>query len=125
MICDASYTTFLLSHWTRDRQRGDRVTIPQAVQAMTQHTAAAVRLNDRGRIARGYRADLNVIDYDRLTLRAPAVAYDLPSGGRRLTQQAEGFAATIVNGQVVYRDGVATGALPGRLIRGAQGAPSL
>ena len=80
---------------------------------------------DRGRLAPGYRADINVIDYDRLTLHAPEVAHDLPAGGRRLIQRAEGYTATIVAGEVNYRNGEATGRLPGRLVRGAQVAPFL
>ena len=89
----------------------------------TRDTARAVGLYDRGVLAPGYRADLNVIDYDSLTLHAPQVAYDLPAGGRRLIQRASGYAATIVAGEVTYRDGEATDALPGRLLRGAQAAP--
>ncbi len=123
IICDASYTTFLLSYWTRDRQRGERMRVPEVVKAMSHDTAAMIGLDDRGVIAPGYNADINVIDYDNLALHAPKVAFDLPAGGRRLTQRAEGFVATIVNGQVVYRNGVPTGALPGELVRGAQSAP--
>jgi N-acyl-D-amino-acid deacylase len=82
-----------------------------------------VGLNDRGRVRPGYKADLNVIDFDRLRMFAPQVAYDLPAGGRRLTQRAEGYVATMVSGQVTYREGKPTGLLPGRLVRGAQRAP--
>jgi N-acyl-D-aspartate/D-glutamate deacylase len=89
----------------------------------TRDTAEAVGLLDRGLIEPGLRADLNVIDYDGLTLHAPGVAYDLPAGGRRLVQRADGYVATVVAGQITYRDGEPTGALPGRLVRGAQGAP--
>jgi N-acyl-D-amino-acid deacylase len=89
---------------------------------LSHDTARTVGLLDRGTIALGSKADLNVIDFDRLMLHAPEVARDLPGGGRRLVQRAEGYAATIVSGAVVYRDGVATGALPGRLVRGPQGA---
>jgi len=120
IICDASYTTFLLSYFTRDRERGARMTVPEVIRAISHDTAAMVGLDDRGVIAPGYNADINVIDYDRLTLHPPCAAYDLPAGGRRLTQRAEGFVATIVNGEVVYRHGVATGVLPGRLVRGQQ-----
>lgn len=123
LICDASYPTTMLTHWTRDRDRGPRLTIPQAVRALTSRTAAAVGLNDRGRIAPGFRADLNVIDYDALRLRRPEVARDLPAGGRRVVQRADGYAATVVAGEVTYRDGEPTGALPGRVVRGAQPAP--
>jgi N-acyl-D-aspartate/D-glutamate deacylase len=89
----------------------------------TRDTAAAVGLLDRGQIAVGLRADLNVIDYDGLTLHAPGVAYDLPAGGRRLVQRADGYVATVVAGEITYRDGEPTGALPGRLVRGARSAP--
>ena len=81
-------------------------------------------LHDRGLVAPGYRADLNVIDYENLTLLAPAVAYDLPAGGRRLVQRATGYVATIVAGQITYRDGEPTGALPGRLLRGPLLSPA-
>jgi N-acyl-D-amino-acid deacylase len=120
MICDSSHTTYLLTYWTRDRQRGPRLSLPQAVRAITSDTAAAVGLHDRGLIRPGYKADLNIIDYDRLRLHAPYVRRDLPAGGRRLHQKADGYVATIVSGQITYRDGEPTGALPGRLIRGAQ-----
>jgi N-acyl-D-aspartate/D-glutamate deacylase len=104
----------------RDRQRGARLPLPWVVKALSHDTAQTVGLLDRGVIAPGYKADLNVIDLDRLHLHAPEVAYDLPSGGRRLVQRAEGFVATIVSGTVVYQHGTATGALPGRLVRGPQ-----
>lgn len=124
-ICDGSYPTFLLTHWVRDRQRGERLSLPFAVKRLTLDTAQAVGLADRGVIAAGYKADLNVIDLDRLHLHAPEVVHDLPSGGRRLVQRASGYRATVVNGQVVYRDGAASGILPGRLVRGPQAAPAL
>jgi N-acyl-D-aspartate/D-glutamate deacylase len=120
MICDGSFPTFMLTHWTRDRTRGERLTIPEIVKMQTADTADWVGLHDRGRIAPGLRADLNVIDYDNLTLHAPEVAYDLPAGGRRLIQRASGYTATLVAGEVTYRDGEATGALPGRLVRNGQ-----
>jgi N-acyl-D-aspartate/D-glutamate deacylase len=118
-LCDASLPTFMLTHWTRDR-KGERLGLPEAVRAQTWDTARAVSLNDRGRIAPGLKADLNLIDFDRLSLRPPYVAYDLPTGGRRVAQKADGYVATIVSGAPVYRDGEATGALPGRLVRGQQ-----
>lgn len=121
-ICDGSFPTSMLVHWTRDRRRGDRLPLEWVVKAQSADTAAAVGLHDRGRLALGLRADVNVIDYDRLTLHAPEVRFDLPAGGKRLVQRADGYAATIVSGQVTYRDGEASGALPGRLIRGAQTA---
>ncbi|MBX3498361.1 MAG: amidohydrolase family protein [Alphaproteobacteria bacterium] len=122
IICDASTPTFLLTHWARDRKRGARLPIETVISRQARETAAAVGLHDRGVIAPGYKADINVIDFDRLTLRAPEVAYDLPTGGRRLMQRAEGYVATIVSGAVVRREGVDTGARPGRLVRGAQRA---
>src|SRR5262249_39258701 len=94
------------------------------VKALTADCAEAVGLLDRGRIAPGYRADLNVIDYERLTLHAPKAVYDLPTGGRRLTQRATGYDATVVAGEVTYREGAASGALPGRLVRGRRAAPA-
>ena len=119
-ICDGSAPTFMLTHWARDRRRGERLPLPWIARALSRDAALAVGLHDRGLIAPGYKADLNVIDLDRLHLHAPEVAYDLPTGGRRLVQRAEGYVATIVDGQAVYRDGEATGALPGRLVRGPQ-----
>ena len=124
MICDGSFPTTLLTHWTRDRTRGPKLSVEQVVRLQAAETAAVVGLFDRGRIAPGLRADLNVIDYGRLKLKAPQVVYDLPAGGRRLIQRAEGYVATIVAGQTTYRDGDPTGALPGRLLRGAKAAPS-
>jgi N-acyl-D-aspartate/D-glutamate deacylase len=124
-LCDASLPTFMLTHWVRDRAQGGKLTLAEAVKALTVDTARVVGLLDRGRIAPGYKADINIIDWERLTLRPPTVAYDLPSGGRRLTQDAEGYVATIVGGTVVYRDGQPTGQLPGRLVRGQQPAPVL
>ncbi|MDR3512952.1 MAG: amidohydrolase family protein [Caulobacteraceae bacterium] len=124
MICDGSFPTTLLTHWTRDRTRGPRLSVEQVVRMQAADTAASVGLFDRGRIAPGLRADLNMIDYGRLKLKAPQVVYDLPAGGRRLIQRAEGYAATLVAGEVTYRDGDPTGALPGRLLRGAKAAPN-
>ena len=122
IICDASFPTYLLTHWTRDRKRGEKLSIPFVVAAQSRKTALSVGLTDRGLIARGYKADVNVIDYDRLHLHPPKVHYDLPVGGRRLLQQVDGYDATIVSGVVTQRGGTATGARPGRLVRGAQGS---
>lgn len=122
-ICDASYPTFLLTYWTRDRD-GPRLSIPQAVRALTSRPAETMGLRDRGRIAPGYKADINIIDLDALHLHAPQVRYDLPGGGRRLDQKATGFVATVVSGEVIRRSDDATGARPGRLVRGAQTAPA-
>jgi N-acyl-D-aspartate/D-glutamate deacylase len=122
IICDASFPTYLLTHWTRDRSRGEKLSIPFAVAAQSRKTALSVGLADRGLIAPGYKADINVIDYGRLHLHPPKVHYDLPVGGRRLLQQVDGYDATIVSGVVTQRDGSPTGARPGKLVRGVQGA---
>jgi len=119
IISDGSYPTYLLSHWGRDRPYG-RFDLAYLVRRQTSDTARAVGLMDRGVIAPGRKADLNVIDFDRLCVQAPKMAFDLPAGGKRLLQGADGYVATIVSGTVVYRDGEATGALPGKLVRGPQ-----
>ena len=124
MICDGSFPTTNIIHWTRDRTRGPKLSLEHMVKAQCRDTAETVGLFDRGLLTPGYRADINVIDYGRLKLKAPQVAYDLPAGGRRLIQRAEGYVATIVSGQVTYRDGAPTDALPGRLLRGAQSQPA-
>ncbi|QUD89565.1 N-acyl-D-amino-acid deacylase family protein [Phenylobacterium montanum] len=124
MISDASFPTFLLSYWGRDRPTG-RFDLAHLVRMQTLDTARAVGLLDRGCIAPGYKADLNVIDFDNLTLQAPIMVDDLPAGGRRLLQRAQGYDATVKSGVVTYLKGEATGALPGRLVRGAQKAPGL
>jgi N-acyl-D-aspartate/D-glutamate deacylase len=124
MICDGSFPTTNIIHWTRDRTRGPKLSLEHMIKAQCRDTAETVGLYDRGLLAPGYRADVNVIDYGRLKLKAPQVAYDLPAGGRRLIQRAEGYVATIVAGEVTYRDGEPTDALPGRLLRGAQGQPA-
>ena len=123
LISDASYPTFMLTYWARDRKSG-RMTVADIVRKLAREPAEAYGLLDRGRIGPGYKADLNVIDMNRLRLRGPAVHWDLPGGGKRLMQAAEGFVATIVSGQVINREGKSTGALPGRLIRGAKDAPA-
>ncbi len=120
MICDASFPTFYLQAWVRDEGRVDLAT---AIRALSAEPAGAVGLNDRGLLAAGYRADVNVIDLGKLKLHVPHMVRDLPAGGKRLRQTADGYVATIVKGQVTYRDGAPTGALPGRLVRGAQAAP--
>jgi N-acyl-D-aspartate/D-glutamate deacylase len=121
IICDASFPTYLLTHWTRDRRRGEKLSIPFVVAAQSRKTALSVGLTDRGLIASGCKADVNVIDYNRLHLHPPKVHYDLPVGGRRLLQDVDGYEATIVSGVVTRRHGEATGQRPGKLIRGAQG----
>jgi N-acyl-D-aspartate/D-glutamate deacylase len=120
LICDASSTTSMITHWTRDRTRGERLPLGFVVKRLSRDNAAALGLADRGVIAPGYKADINVIDYDRLRVHAPGVLYDLPAGGKRMVQRADGYVATLVSGVPVYHEGVATGALPGRLVRGSQ-----
>jgi N-acyl-D-aspartate/D-glutamate deacylase len=121
-ICDASFPTTLLTLWGRDRDRG-RLPLPFLVHRHTQATARTVGLLDRGVLAPGYRADVNIIDFARLQARRPEMRHDLPAGGKRLVQPADGYVATVVAGQVTYREGVATDALPGRLVRGDQPGP--
>jgi N-acyl-D-amino-acid deacylase len=122
-ICDASYSTHLLTHWVRDRAYG-RVPLERAVVALTRGPASLIGLNDRGLLAPGYRADINVIDLKSLRLHAPEVTFDLPAGGRRLTQRADGYHVTILAGEIVLRDGQPTGVLPGRLVRGLRPDPA-
>ena len=123
MICDASYSTYFLAHWTRDRKSG-RFTVPAAVRELTSVPARIAGLGDRGRIAVGYKADLNVIDHAALQVHKPVITHDLPAGGRRLNQTADGYVATIVSGEVIAENGVPTDARPGRLIRGRQPIPA-
>ncbi|MDE2436908.1 MAG: D-aminoacylase [Sphingomonadales bacterium] len=121
-ICDASYPTSLLSYWVRDR-KGERLSVAEAVEMLTSRPARVMRLEDRGLLKPGYKADLNVIDMERLTLHGPELRHDLPGGGRRLYQEATGYVATIVNGRVIRRMDTETGEHPGRVVRGAQSAP--
>jgi N-acyl-D-aspartate/D-glutamate deacylase len=123
VMCDATYSTFMLTHWARDRTRGERLPLSYVVKSLTRDTAKVIGLDDRGLVAPGYRADLNVIDFDRLKLNMPKVVHDLPAGGRRILQRASGYDATIVKGQIISREGQETGARPGRLVRGPQAAP--
>jgi N-acyl-D-aspartate/D-glutamate deacylase len=118
-ICDGGFPTFLLSYWGRDRPSG-RLPVEWLVARQAPATAQLVGLQDRGILAAGYRADLNVIDFDRVGLRAPRVHADLPAGGRRFLQAATGYRHTFVAGVQTYADGEPTGALPGRLVRGPQ-----
>jgi N-acyl-D-aspartate/D-glutamate deacylase len=124
LIADASFPTYLLTHWGRDRATG-RFDLSWLVKRQTFDTASAVGLDDRGRIAPGLRAGINIIDFDRLACKRPVMAYDLPAGGKRLLQRARGYVHTFVAGVETYRNGEATGALPGRLVRGPQPATSL
>jgi N-acyl-D-amino-acid deacylase len=120
LVCDASAPTFLLTHWVRDRKRGKRLPLEKAVKLQTRDTAEFYGFMDRGLIAPGLKADLNVIDFDNLHLYAPEMIFDLPAGGRRLVQRADGYKHTIVSGELTFEDGQPTGAMPGRIVRGAQ-----
>ena len=124
LICDASLPTFMLTHWSRDRSRGPKIPVELAVRRMTRDTAQLYGLLDRGLVKPGYKADLNVIDFDGLRLRRPEMAYDLPGGARRLLQRVDGYDYKILSGEVVMEDMVATGPTPGRLIRGGKPAPA-
>jgi len=124
VICDASVPTYLLTHWVRDRTRGPRVPIEKVVARQTRETARLYGMEDRGVLAPGMLADVNVIDMDRLAIEVPEMIFDLPAQGRRLVQRARGYRATVKRGVVTYEDGTPTGALPGQLVRGPQPAPS-
>jgi N-acyl-D-aspartate/D-glutamate deacylase len=115
-ICDASYSTFALMHWVRDRERGRKL-VEDIVHRMTGATADIIGLGDRGRLSLGLRADINVIDLAGLALDEPAVHYTLPAGGRRLIQRAKGYVATVIRGEIVSRNDHPTGQMPGRLVR--------
>ena len=117
LICDASMPTFLLTHWVRDRTRGARIELEEAVRLQTGNTAAVYGLDDRGTLQPGKKADLNLIDLDAVRLHAPEMTFDLPAGGRRLIQRADGYRATVVSGEVTFENGEPTGARPGRLVR--------
>ena len=118
-ICDASYPTYLITHWSRDRERGPKLGLEFLVHAQTQRNARGLGMTDRGALLPGMKADINLIDYAKLNLGAPQMTYDLPAGGRRLVQNATGYEATFVAGELVMERGKATGALPGRLVRSA------
>ncbi len=118
LICDAGYPSFLLSYWVRDRERGT-LPLETAVKILTSEPAAMYGMGDRGVVATGYKADLNVLDTDGIAPLPIEVVYDLPAGAKRMIQRADGFVATIVNGEFVQRAGVDTGARPGRVVRSA------
>jgi N-acyl-D-aspartate/D-glutamate deacylase len=117
MIVDASAPTYMLTHWGRDRKRGPGLPLEYVVKRQTSETADFFGIHDRGRLGAGKRADINLIDFERLRLHAPEVVHDLPAGGKRLVQRAEGYAATLVAGTPVFEHGEHTGAKPGRLVR--------
>ena len=117
VICDASMPTFMLTHWVRDRHRGPRLPLEWTVRRQTSETADYFGFTDRGRLAPGMKADVNVIDMDRLVLHHPELIYDLPAGGKRLVQRVDGYRATLVSGVPIFENGADTGARPGRLVR--------
>ena len=117
LICDASFPSYLLTHWARDRTRGPRIAIEDVVRKQTSATAATYGLTDRGVIAAGKLADVNVIDHDAMVLHAPRMVTDLPAGGKRLLQDVEGYRFTLKSGEVTFADGEPTGARPGRVLR--------
>ena len=120
MICDASYPTYMFQHWVRDRKRGPKMPIEQAVKLISHDTAKLYGLHDRGLLIEGKKADINIIDLKNIRMHMPYMAYDLPTGAGRLLQGADGYIATIVAGEVVFRNGKETGARPGTLVRGVQ-----
>jgi N-acyl-D-aspartate/D-glutamate deacylase len=123
-ICDASFPTTMVGLWGKDRTRGEKLPLELLVHHLTQRTAAHVGWQDRGVLAAGYLADVNVIDLDALAVHPPTIINDLPAGGRRLMQTAEGYRYTIKRGTVTFADGEHTGELPGSLVRGAQRTPA-
>ena len=122
LICDASMPSYMLSHWVRGRSRGERLPLETAVRLQTSDTAKLYGLGDRGMLKPGMKADVNVIDLDALKLHAPQMVFDLPAGGRRLIQRAEGYKYTVLSGEVTFQDGTPTEAMPGKLVRGPQHA---
>jgi N-acyl-D-amino-acid deacylase len=122
VICDASMPTYLLTHWVRDRDRGGRIPLEMAVKRQTHDTAQLYGLSDRGTLAPGMKADINLIEFDRLRLHPPEMVFDLPANGRRFVQRADGYKFTIVSGEVTFQDGESTGAMPGKVVRGGAAA---
>ncbi len=118
LICDASMPTYLLTYWARDRKRGEGIELEEVVRKQTSGTARLYGFDDRGVLAPGMKADVNVIDWERLHIHAPEQRHDLPAGGSRLVQRVDGYTATVCAGEVIFENGEATGALPGKLIRG-------
>jgi len=124
VLCDASLPTYMLTHWVRDRDRGERFGLEEVVAMQTRRTAELYGFLDRGLVAPGYRADLNVIDLDALSIAPPEMVHDLPAGGRRLIQRASGYAATVCAGVPVRLDDVSTGERTGVLVRGHRPDPT-
>ena len=120
LICDASMPSYLLTHWARDRTRGARIPIEKLVHNQTQRTAYFYGMRDRGLIAEGMKADINIIDFDKLTIHPPEMVYDLPASARRLVQKVDGYRYTLFSGEIIRQDSKDTGAMPGKLVRGPQ-----
>ena len=123
IVCDASMTTYLLSHWVRDRSRGPRLELEAAVQRLTSAPAALYGLHDRGVLAPGMRGDVNVIDFERVGVVRPEMVHDLPAGAGRMIQRSTGYVATVVAGETVVDAGECTDDMPGGLVRGPQADP--
>jgi N-acyl-D-aspartate/D-glutamate deacylase len=119
-VCDASFTTFMLTHWVKGRTRGARLPLEEVIRKQTSEPAQIYAMHDRGVLATGRKADINVIDLDALELHSPYTAHDLPMGGARVLQKADGFRYTLVSGEIIAQDGEMTDALPGKLVRGPQ-----
>jgi N-acyl-D-aspartate/D-glutamate deacylase len=124
-IVDAGVPTFMLMHWARDRSRGPRLPVEQIVKRQTSETADYFGLSDRGRLAPGLRADVNLIDFAKLTVQKPELVHDMPAGGRRFVQRVEGYESTLVAGAPIFERGEHTGALPGRLVRAGRDGAAL
>ena len=125
VICDAGMPTYMLTHWVRDRRRGPRIALELAVKRQTKDTAELYGLRDRGVLATGMKADINLIDFDNLRLHPPEMVFDLPADGRRFVQRVDGYNCTIVSGEVTYESGEPTGAMPGKIVRGSRDAARL
>ena len=123
-LCDASFPTTLIQHWGRDRSRGPKIPLQKLIAMQTSETAQQLGLMDRGVLKSGYKADINIIDYEALRPCEPEIVYDLPANGRRLVQKAVGYETTLISGKVAFRNGESTGQLNGRLLRGSQPAPA-
>ena len=124
LVCDASMPTFLLTYWARDREKGERFPIEWIVERQTKRTAEFYGMRDRGVVAPGMKADVNVIDFDALHIHGPKMVWDLPAEGKRLIQEIDGYRYSIKSVEFTYDGGKPTGALPGKLVRGPQPAPS-
>src|SRR6185503_10423934 len=124
-IVDAGVPTYMLTHWARDRQRGPKVALEKLVKRQTSETADFFGLSDRGRLAPGLRADVNVIDFANLKVQKPEIVHDMPANGRRFVQKVDGYRTTLVAGQPIFESGEHTGAMPGKLVRAGRDAQAM